>query len=58
MLNKSTKLFFGILAFVTLTFSESMTQNVQFTDMNGKAYDLFAVLDEGKYVYLELVDNG
>jgi len=58
MFRRSYKWIFAIMLFSTLSFSESMTQNVQFTDMNGKAYDLFTVLDEGKYVYLELVDNG
>ena len=32
-----------------------LADNVQFTDMDGKSYDLYNLLDNDKYVFLELM---
>lgn len=33
-------------------------QNIQFKDMKGKSYDLYNLLEQGKYVYVEMMFNG
>ena len=36
----------------------AQVQNVQFKDMAGNSYDLYSVLNSGKYVYVEMMFNG
>ena len=42
----------------TLTGTAQIIENIQFTDMEGKNYDLYEVLGSGKHVYVEMVYNG
>ena len=40
-----------IIGIVMLACMAQTVKNVQFSDLNGKSYDLYELLDEGKYVY-------
>ena len=46
-----------IMCFTLLGFSQTI-DNVQFTDMNGKSYDLYQVLESGKHVLCHFTFNG
>lgn len=39
-----------LIGFVAITFSQTISQNIQFTDMEGNSYDLFNELDKGKHI--------
>lgn len=57
MLKKS--LFFSLLFLTALAVqAQTVSDNVQFTDLNGKQYDLFKVLESGKHVYIQTVFDG
>lgn len=57
-MNRIIKTLSAMLFLSTLLFSQSISQNIQFTDMNGKSYDLFEMLGEGKHIYLQMMFNG
>jgi len=40
-----------IIVAVIIASSAQTVKNVQFKDLNGKSYDLYQLLNEGKYVY-------
>ena len=40
-----------IVGIVILACMAQTVKNVQFEDLKGKKYDLYQLLDEGKYVY-------
>ncbi len=39
-------------------YSQILENNVQFTDMEGKSYDLYDLLDNGKYLFIEMLTSG
>lgn len=46
-----------ILTFILFSNANNI-ENFQFTDLEGKAYDLYEILDRGTYVYIYAVSNG
>lgn len=47
-----------VCAFLALSASSQTIDNIQFKDMDGKSYDLYELLNEGKHVFLEMIWNG
>lgn len=47
---KGIKKILILLSLVVLSYSQTISQNIQFTDMDGKSWDLFSELDKGKYI--------
>lgn len=55
-----SRLVTGVLAvglFLSFGFGQTIP-NIQFKDMNGKSYDLYTLLGEGKYVYFMTTFEG
>ncbi len=47
---------FFIFTFFASVFSQ--IENVKFTDLKGRSYDLHQLLESGKYVYVYMTFNG
>ncbi len=47
-----------ILMSVLILQAQTLSQNVKFSDLNGKEYDLFQLLESGKYVYIQTAYDG
>ncbi len=46
-----------IAMFVVITQAQTLSQNVQFKDLEGNSYDLYEVLNSGKHVLCHLQYN-
>ncbi len=48
----------ALLMCLALTgYSQQLKNNVQFTDTDGREYDLYEVVESGKYVFCHFEDN-
>ncbi len=47
-----------LLSLAILTYSQTISNNVQFTDMEGNSYDLFEELGKGKHILCHFHFNG
>ena len=47
-----------IVSLLGVNMAQTIQQNILFTDMTGKRYDLFALLEQKKYVYILMMFNG
>ena len=54
-MNNLIKLSVFLLGITFLGFSQ--IDNIQFKDMDGKSFDLYELLDEGKHVFVEMIFN-
>lgn len=52
---KNLILLFGV---VVLAYGQTISDNVQFTDMEGNSYDLFEELGKGKHILCHFHFNG
>lgn len=43
---------------VAILTAQTLSQNYQFSDMEGNDYDLYALLDQGKHVLCHFTFNG
>lgn len=57
MMNKLGQMFLYLLLFAIFAQAQTLSQNVQFTDLEGNSYDLYGVLGEGKHVLCHLQYN-
>lgn len=46
-----------LLLFLFLSLCPAAIENVQFTDMEGKEYDLYSILEKGTYVLVHSTFN-
>ncbi len=47
-----------LVCLVCAGFSQTLKYNVQFKDTDGREYDLYDLLDEGKFVFCHFMDCG
>ncbi len=48
----------SLVALLMICGAFSQIENVQFKDLKGKSWDLYNILDEGKFVYIYFTWNG
>ena len=57
-MNLLIKLSALIMCLSLLGFSQTLEYNVQFKDTDGREYDLYELLDEGKFVFCHFMETG